>query len=73
MVVFTHMGPLMMLPVVNLPVKLSSPVWRLEERRVTRRLLRALPDDWCLRLRRVLLDRLFDRRGDLRRAGMVLP
>ena len=41
-----------------------------------RRLVRALPDDRRLRLRRGLLERLFDRRGDrrgdLRRAGMCV-
>lgn len=40
---------------------------------VTRRLVRALPDDLRLSTRRGLFDRLFDRRGDLRRAGMGLP
>ena len=40
-----------------------------ERRRVT--LVRAFPDG--RRTRRGLLDRLFDRRGDLRRAGMGLP
>ena len=43
-----------------------------ERRRVTRRLVRAFPDDRRLGPRRGLLDRLFDRRGDLRRAGMVV-
>ena len=33
--------------------------------------MRAFPDDRRLRTRRGLLDRLLDRRGDLRRAGMV--
>ena len=42
-----------------------------ERRRVA--LVRAFPDDRRLSARRGLLDRLFDRRGDLRRAGMGLP